>query len=458
MSSPADLLAERAAALLRSLAALPGPEVGSALHASLATVPDSTLLQLLRCVGEVTRLGDAVGARVAGEVERRSRRELAEPLAKRLGEKNAATLVALEAGVSPARAKEWCGAGEKLAPALSLVGELLPTAHPVVDAAVDSGELRLDEAQVLLQMLHGIEPFVPAADLPQLEQFLVGRARALPLQDLAVLCRALRDRLDPDGVEPREDELIARAGMKEVRGRGGLPRWIIDPDPESAGFIRAALEARMSPRRPVRFVEDGHQSPEDDPALEDTRSVDRRRLDGLVDVLRDGLTADAGTLGGAAVTMLVVVDHAALTTGVGTATVFGVDEPISARTARRLACEAQIIPVVLGGDSQPLDVGSARRLFSPSQRYAMAVRDGGCVWPGCNAPPSRCEAAHLEPWHHGGRTDLRNGVLLCRFHHRRFDNDGWSISGTGVHRALIPPPWVDASRRPRPIPPLRRTG
>jgi hypothetical protein len=93
--------------------------------------------------------------------------------------------------------------------------------------------------------------------------------------------------------------------------------------------------------------------------------------------------------------------------------------------------------------------GRAVRLFTEAQRRAIAVRDGGCVWPGCNAPPGWCEVAHIVAWILGGLTDIKNGVLLCPFHHRRFDHDEWAMQWREGGLYLIPPPWVDPTRAPR---------
>jgi len=86
---------------------------------------------------------------------------------------------------------------------------------------------------------------------------------------------------------------------------------------------------------------------------------------------------------------------------------------------RRLACGAGIIPAVLGGPSAVLDLGREQRLFSRAQRVAMVLRDQGCRAEGCDRPPSWTEAHHLtKPWAEGGRTDLKDGILLCGHHHR----------------------------------------
>jgi hypothetical protein len=219
---------------------------------------------------------------------------------------------------------------------------------------------------------------------------------------------------------------------------------MIRTHPEGAGFILTAIDARTAPRRQPRFGD------EIDDAMRDTRSSEQRRLDAVIDIARESIGWDDGQLAGTSVTMIVTITEEALRTGLGSAEIAGVDETISAATARRLAADAEIIPCVLGGPSEPLDQGRAFRLFTEAQRRAMTVRDGGCVWTGCSVPPSWCEVAHLTSWLEGGATDLANGVLLCPFHHRCLDNDGWVLEWREGALWLIPPAHIDASRSPRP--------
>ena len=120
------------------------------------------------------------------------------------------------------------------------------------------------------------------------------------------------------------------------------------------------------------------------------------------------------------------------------ATIVG-GEPLSATAIRRLACNAQIIPVVLGGKGEILDLGRTRRLFSPAQRKAMRLRDQRCRAEGCTIPATWCEAHHLKPWSLGGSTDLDDGVLLCNWHHhrahdRRFTADKLPSGDLRFHR------------------------
>jgi hypothetical protein len=95
-------------------------------------------------------------------------------------------------------------------------------------------------------------------------------------------------------------------------------------------------------------------------------------------------------------------------------------DQLTAAETRRLACTAQIIPAVLGGKSDVLDLGRSSRLFRPAQRKAMVVRDRECREEGCSMSAAWCEAHHWgTPWSQGGRTDLADGVLLCSWHHHR---------------------------------------
>ena len=100
-------------------------------------------------------------------------------------------------------------------------------------------------------------------------------------------------------------------------------------------------------------------------------------------------------------------------------------DTLTAAEARRLACTAQIIPAVLGGNSEILDLGRTRRLFTPAQRKALALRDRHCRAQGCDIPATWCEAHHHQPWSQGGKTNLTDGVLLCSLHHHRTHDPTW---------------------------------
>jgi hypothetical protein len=148
--------------------------------------------------------------------------------------------------------------------------------------------------------------------------------------------------------------------------------------------------------------------------------------------------------------MVVRVSLDTLRTGDGYAEIDGIPTPISASTARRIAADANIIPIVLNGASEVLDMGRAQRLFTAKQKLALAERDGGCAWPGCPHPPTYTEAHHLRWWdQHHGATDLTNGILLCTHHHHRIHNNGWTITIRDHTPWFTPPPHIDPHQRPR---------
>ncbi|MFT4137269.1 HNH endonuclease signature motif containing protein, partial [Microbacterium sp.] len=93
----------------------------------------------------------------------------------------------------------------------------------------------------------------------------------------------------------------------------------------------------------------------------------------------------------------------------------------------RALCVTGTLDVTVDTHGNPLDLGREARLYSARQKLVMAVRDGGCLWPGCDRPPAYCEAHHCEHWSDGGNTDCASGVLLCRYHHLHLHNTGWRI-------------------------------
>lgn len=116
----------------------------------------------------------------------------------------------------------------------------------------------------------------------------------------------------------------------------------------------------------------------------------------------------------------------------------------------QIANEAEIWTAITDAQGTPLALGRTRRLASPGQTMALALRDGGCSFPGCTRPPAWCDRHHLVEWIAGGRTDLDNLTLLCRYHHTHFAQHGWSarMNDHGLPE-WIPPAWVDPQRRPR---------
>jgi hypothetical protein len=409
-----------------------------------AHLGESELLDAVERVGAIRRSVDVLAAQLAAEVSERCN---VGALAVRHGEKSAAALVASLTGVDLDDARDWVTAGDATAPRYSLFSQALEPQRPELARVFSAGDLTATAAARIAAALDEVERRAPQ-QVPDAEQILASYGSRVSPRQLCLLCRSLVDHADPDGVEPREEELRRRSGLQVTRTPDGLVRWVVTMHPEAAGFLSTALDARTAPRRTPRFVDSG-QEDHDVPEEVDTRSRSQRRLDALVSIARESLENDSGHMAGTSVTMVVTIPLDNLRTGLGAAHISGVEAPISASTARRLAAQAEIIPTILGGPSEPLDLGHPVRLFSSAQRRAAELRDGGCLWPGCTAPPGWCEMAHVNPWAAGGNTDFSNAIMLCPFHHRRFDNDGWSLEVRSGQRCFVPPSSIDAWRRPR---------
>ncbi|MEV6965423.1 DUF222 domain-containing protein [Hamadaea sp. NPDC051192] len=185
------------------------------------------------------------------------------------------------------------------------------------------------------------------------------------------------------------------------------------------------------------------------PGEPDLRSAGARRADALVEVCQRIM--NGGELpdnGGEKPHLTVTLPWAALQAKVG-AGLLDTGDLLTPEAVRRLACDAMIIPAVLGGDGQVLDVGRARRLIDGPLRRALVLRDKGCAFPGCDRPPQWCHGHHIRSWADGGDTCLANSVLLCGFHHREIHHGHWEarMRPDGFPE-FLPPTFVDPQRRP----------
>jgi hypothetical protein len=139
----------------------------------------------------------------------------------------------------------------------------------------------------------------------------------------------------------------------------------------------------------------------------------------------------------------------------------GTVNTVSRQAVERLLCNDGLVPVEFDDDGQCVNVGRDQRRFTARQRVGMAVRDGGCTFNGCDRPPAWCEAHHIDFWaRDGGKTDIADGILLCRRHHLLMHNNGWEVKRDGGRYSAIPPAAVDSAREARPMqrrnPVLRR--
>ena len=155
--------------------------------------------------------------------------------------------------------------------------------------------------------------------------------------------------------------------------------------------------------------------------------IARQRGIALVALLERVLSSRLPRHGGTATSVTVTLDYDTLVRDLGEAGIAttSTGDRITAGQARRLACTAGIIPVVLGADSEILDAGRESRVFKDHQRKLMNLRDETCTTIGCSMPAEFCEAHHITPWARGGKTDFKDCKLLCPFHHHRAHDPGW---------------------------------
>ena len=112
-------------------------------------------------------------------------------------------------------------------------------------------------------------------------------------------------------------------------------------------------------------------------------------------------------------------------------------------------CTDGVVPITVDRSGRALNLGRTRRLFNPAQRIVLRARDGGCLWPGCDRPPWQTEAHHINNYEaEHGRTDIADGVSLCKFHHLNLHNNHWRITRHGTNYELIPPPEMNLAPIP----------
>lgn len=390
----------------------------------LPRASDAELERLLGLVAAAKRQVDACAATLAGEVERRSVRELGYAgLAQRSGDRTPDGFVARVTGSSGREARELVTVGRLLeAPAPWLTG---------VAARVATGEVSVGAAAAISTGLGEPSASVAADDLLDAADRLLVETTGLPPEKVARRAREVRDELDAAGVADREGLLRSKRFLRLSLQADGMTRIFGLLDPVQAALVTDAIDCVTAPRRGgPRFVDPDELARVE--ALEsDPRTTEQVALDALVDMIRIAGSADTGRLFGVRTPAVRVhVDSRDLdrssATGEGYATIEGQTATISIGTAEGLACADGYRTVVFHPDGS-IDVGRSQRLFTSRQRIALAAVWGGCAAENCDRPPSWTEAHHAVPWSHGGRTDLADGLLLCRHHHMLLHNNHWRI-------------------------------
>jgi hypothetical protein len=261
------------------------------------------------------------------------------------------------------------------------------------------------------------------------------------VEDLGSAARAIRDHLDPEAAERRFAEQYQARSFRMWRDADGVTCAKIRFEPGGAAWATAVLDAALRPRRGgPRFVDPDERAAAEELAA-DPRTNDQLAYDLLLDVLHTGSVADVASVFGTRQAGVRVVrteypGAAGVAGGTGTAgtrqqpKVAIIEETgatVPAAFAEQRACDSGTAEIIVDTAGNPLNLGRHARLFTAKQRLALAQRDGGCIWIGCDRPPSYCEAHHIDPYSEGGRTDVDRGVLLCRFHHMNLHHHGWRI-------------------------------
>jgi hypothetical protein len=289
--------------------------------------------------------------------------------------------------------------------------------HPLLGAALTSGEVRVEQARVIVEAVDALPPAVDTATRDLAETTLLRLATQHDARDLRQIGKRILDVVAPEVGECHEAAVLA---AEESRAAAGIELMLRDDGegrchgrfsvPSHVGaMLRRHLLALANPAR--------HSEAELRDESGEWKPLRRRLGEAFVEYVErypvDATPQTAGVNATVVVTMTLeqlLAEQATALLDDGTR--------MTAGQARRLACEAGIIPAVLGTKSQPLDLGRAARLFNKAQRIALGLRDGGCTARGCETSASGCHAHHDDPWSRLGLTDLTNGRLLCPRHHR----------------------------------------
>ncbi len=313
--------------------------------------------------------------------------------------------------------------------------------------ALATGTLNEEQARVIVHAITDLPDTIGEVDRRRAEDHLVDQAQTFDARALRVLGKHLLEVLDPETAEQRlgrkledEERRARRKTWFRIRDNGdGTSTGSFKIPTLHAQMLTKALHALTAPRRTNPGT--GHPSGTGGTSGSggggtggfEAGGAARRPAypallgRGLLELIEHLPTEKLPTSGGLAATIVVTLDYETLRTGLGVAAL-DTGGTISAAEARRLACEAGIIPLVLGGDSQPLDIGRERRLHTRYQRLALAHRDKGCTAETCDRPPGWTQAHHETPWSRGGGTSVENGRLLCSWHHHLVHHPGYTTT------------------------------
>lgn len=380
----------------------------------------------------LSRVIYAAQVHLAGELDTRG-------IAKPRGCFSTAALLRQAFNISPAEANGRVNTARKMLDSEGTGGDPIPAQLPALGSAVDSGRLAPEHVKIIVQTMSKLPAKLPDEDRGFWEEFLVEKAELLDPTRFEKVARKVLDCADPDG---ELDDSTPASKMEFSFGgrniRTGLTPIKGQLDDHGVEVVKKALDALAAPRPQT----DGTQ---------DVRPATNRYAHALVTALRGFLDAGTGPMQGGERPHLTVIMNWDLVSGVISNASFESGGPLSPAQSRRFLCDAEVIPAILGSDGEVLDVGRKSRTFPVGIRRAITLRDGGCVWDGCDRPAGWCDGHHVRFWQRDfGSTSYDNGVLLCPFHHTEIHKGEWKIrmAPDGIPE-LIPPKWLDHRQRPR---------
>ncbi|MDN4162901.1 HNH endonuclease signature motif containing protein [Nocardioides abyssi] len=313
--------------------------------------------------------------------------------------------------------------------------------HAPTASALAEGAISVDHARVITECVDKLPDDLEDPTVPErAEKHLLDEALDRDPKSLAILAKHVLTVVAPEIGEERDARALERE-EREARANAWLTMG-----PDGRGSYRGkfsipTLHGEMLKKMLLAFAAPKHQAAtKGDEAAEavERRPSPERMGDAFCELLERLPVDHLPKLGGLNASVVVLIDYTDLLSETGRATLES-GEPISASLARRMACEAGLIPAVLGSRSELLDLGRTARLFSGAQRRGLAITQQTCTAVGCDWPAHLCHAHHDDSWLHGGKTDLANARLLCPRHHARihdphFETTHHPDGGVSFHR------------------------
>ena len=341
-------------------------------------------------------------------------------------------------GVERRQARRVVTAAEQATPRVDLQGQVLPARLPGTAAAFAAGDADLQHVEVIARLMGGpvAARLSPQAWAGAEEQIAAHTGDYTPTE-LRTWGRDLLNLLDQDGAEPDDptpEPVNDLSLTPNADGTGG--RIVGRFDAALYDLLAGVIDAKAAPL-----------------TNHDTRPLGQRQAEAMAEVF--GYVTDHAdhsvvpSAGGRRPHINVLIRLEDLQNRARAALLdFG--GVLTPAALRWLCCDACVVPIVLDGAGQPLDVGRAARTIPDGLRKAVAARDRGCAHPGCDRPVSWCEIHHITPWELGGETKLSNLVMLCRVHHRETHFSDWAVRiAPDGQPEFFPPLWLDPEQKPR---------